>query len=394
MRAARRARGAGRERRCAAEWSGARAAGAGTRRARRDGLLALHLGDHRRAQGGRARPSDAPGRSPLWRRRARRGPRRPGLRDLEALLPLCARQCALDPAPRAGQCLSPSGLAGCGLGGGGDAELSPHALLLRPDLLRRAAPGRAAARIPSPPPARASPRASGCPRRSTRRGGPASASRSSTAWARPRPCSWCSRTGRARAARGRRGCPCRARRRSCATPPVERSPTASRACSGSGLRRWRSATTSASTSRGGRSSANGSAPATCIRRDGDGFYVHCGREDDRLQGRRPVGDAAASSRRWRGGIPTCWTRARSGRRTRAGSSSRSSSSCRGIPAPRRPTSRRACAGSSRRACRSHQWPRGILVVRRSAAHGTGKLQRFRLRELVVQIGSTSRRPSP
>ena len=124
---------------------GSRAAGPGARRARRDGLLALHLGDHRRAQGGRARPPDAPGRSPLWRRRARRGPRRPGLRDLEALLPLCARQCARDPAPRAGQCLSPSGLARSGLGGRGDAELSPHALLLGPDLLRRAAPGRAAA---------------------------------------------------------------------------------------------------------------------------------------------------------------------------------------------------------------------------------------------------------
>ena len=47
---------------------------------------------------------------------------------------------------------------------------------------------------------------------------PASGSRSWTAWARPRPCSWCSRTGRARAAPGRRECPCRVPRRSCATP--------------------------------------------------------------------------------------------------------------------------------------------------------------------------------
>ena len=117
----------------------ARARGAG-----RDGLLALHLRDDRHAQGGRALSPHAAGRPPLRHRRAGHRPRRPGLRDLQALLRLRPRQCARPAALRARERLPPPGLGGGVRGARGAARLPADALLLGADRLRAAPPGRPA----------------------------------------------------------------------------------------------------------------------------------------------------------------------------------------------------------------------------------------------------------
>src|SRR6266851_5259173 len=119
------------------------AGGAGRRR--RHGLLALHVGDHRFAEGGGALSPDAPRWPPLPRsHRRHRG--RPGLRDVQALLRLRARQPAADPAPGPGDRVSPSRLAGPRRGGPGDAGVRPHALLLGAHGLRAPAAGGPACR--------------------------------------------------------------------------------------------------------------------------------------------------------------------------------------------------------------------------------------------------------
>ena len=128
-------------------WRGASdAAGPGARRARRDGLLALHVRDHRLAEGGRAR---ATGRCSLA---ATIGGDVLGVASADRIFATsklffayALGNALADPASRACQRLSPPGLARSGLGGAVMQELSAHALFLGADLLRLAAASRAAA---------------------------------------------------------------------------------------------------------------------------------------------------------------------------------------------------------------------------------------------------------
>ena len=175
-------RGLGRERRRAAEWSGARAAA----RPSPSGSTRWPSGSTPRAPPARPRrPCTPTARS--WPCRhyggdvlgVARGDRVFATSKLffayalgnALLIPLLAR----------GERVSAPGLAGSGLGGRGDARaIAPRSSSrCRPSTPRCSAP--TCPPIPSPPRAPASPRASGCPPRSTRPGGRASASRSSTA---------------------------------------------------------------------------------------------------------------------------------------------------------------------------------------------------------------------
>lgn len=119
------------------------------------------------------------------------------------------------------------------------------------------------------------------------------------------------------------------------------------------------------------------------RRDGDGFYEHCGREDDgfKVAGqwvmpgelesvarRHPdVLDSGAVGAEDAGGLvkPFVFVVPRDSR---------------AAPADLEVGVRRLIEASLPR----HQWPRGIIVVRDLPRTDTGKLQRFRLRDLVLR----------
>jgi benzoate-CoA ligase len=117
------------------------------------------------------------------------------------------------------------------------------------------------------------------------------------------------------------------------------------------------------------------------RRDRDGFYVHCGREDDRFKvagqwvmpsaleavaRRHPdVADAGAVGAEDAGGLVKPFVFV--------------------VPRGAHVASATIEAGVRRLVESSlpkHQWPRGILVVDELPRTATGKLQRFRLRERV------------
>ena len=174
---------------------------------------------------------------------------------------------------------------------------------------RRSMPGSSAPSCPPTPSARcaaASRRESGCPPRSTGPGASASASRSSTASAPPRPSSWCSRNRPGPSRPGSSGTPVpgtEARILDADGAPAVRGPA--RACSGCERRRWPRATGSGSIIPAGPLSASGSAPGDVYRRDAEGFYYHCGREDDFFKVAGPVGGARRGRSRRCSAIPAC-----------------------------------------------------------------------------------------
>src|SRR2546422_671280 len=111
-----------------------------------DGLLALHLGHDGRGQGRRA-PASRPSRRPaVWLRRPRRQRDRPGLRHVEAVLRLRARQRAAHPVLRRRADLPELGLGRAQRRRRDRRQLPSDAPLLGADVLWTVAPSRAAER--------------------------------------------------------------------------------------------------------------------------------------------------------------------------------------------------------------------------------------------------------
>ena len=210
--------------------------------------------------------------------------------------------------------------------------------------------------------------------------GRGSAWRSSTASAPPRPSSWCSPTGRAGAGPDPRASRCRARRPASWTRRAGRCRTGRRACSGCARPRRPPGTGSGLDHSRRTFVGDWFRTGDVYRREADGGHVHCGREDDffKVAGQW-VAPAAVESVLLRhpgvldGGVVGA---------EEAGGLIKPFV----FVVPRDPAAEpEALRADVRRflegALPPHQRPREIRIVSELPRTATGKLQRFRLREL-------------